>query len=161
MVLCFSGTRFYDYLIESNVTKIKETIIDILDRYPQTLVFGTCKGIDLDIFRYFVAMTNVHDRPYIINVCPDTLDELDEEDRVYVEKHSDEIIQLEHPITHKNWYASYQIRNEWMVDNADELYAFPLKNPPKGPKKGGTWNTIKYARRIIDGKYPVTITELD
>lgn len=42
-------------------------------------------------------------------------------------------------------YASikYQIRDEWMVDNSDALLA--LWN---GDKKGGTFNTVKYAKKI-------------
>ena len=34
-----------------------------------------------------------------------------------------------------------QKRNEYMVDNSEKVYAFW-----NGEEKGGTWNTIQYAR---------------
>ena len=40
----------------------------------------------------------------------------------------------------------YQVRNEWMVDNADNVLAYW-----SGKEKGGTWNCVKYAR----GKKPI------
>ena len=39
--------------------------------------------------------------------------------------------------------SCYQRRNEYMVDNADFLIAVW-----DGKKKGGTWNTIKYAQSV-------------
>lgn len=42
----------------------------------------------------------------------------------------------------------YQKRNEWMVDNADEVLAYW-----SGKKRGGTWNCIKYANKV--GKEPL------
>ena len=35
-----------------------------------------------------------------------------------------------------------QKRNEYMVDNSDKVFAFW-----NGEEKGGTWNTIQYARK--------------
>lgn len=37
----------------------------------------------------------------------------------------------------------YQRRNEWMVDHADAVMAYW-----DGTEKGGTWNCIKYARKV-------------
>jgi len=161
MTVCFSGTRFYDTDSEVNRIKISAILIQIIELYPQTLVFGTCKGIDLNIFNYIVMNLKKYYRPYLINVCPNTLADIDPLDRINVEKYSDEVIELGNPIVRTNWYSSYQLRNEWMVDNSDELYAFPMKHPPKGPKKGGTWNTIKYARRVWSDDDCITITELE
>lgn len=42
----------------------------------------------------------------------------------------------------------YQKRNEWMVDNADAIMSYW-----DGVEKGGTWNCVKYARKV--GK-PIT-----
>lgn len=37
----------------------------------------------------------------------------------------------------------YQKRNEWMVDNADAVMAYW-----SGKETGGTWNCVKYARKV-------------
>lgn len=37
----------------------------------------------------------------------------------------------------------YQKRNEWMVDNATHILSYF-----DGGEKGGTWNCIKYARKV-------------
>ncbi|MBR1984526.1 MAG: DUF1273 family protein, partial [Clostridia bacterium] len=42
----------------------------------------------------------------------------------------------------KYTFDCMQKRNEYMVDNSDKVFAFW-----NGEEKGGTWNTIQYARK--------------
>lgn len=43
----------------------------------------------------------------------------------------------------KYTFDCMQKRNEYMVDNSDKVFAFW-----NGEEKGGTWNTIQYARKL-------------
>lgn len=80
--------------------------------------------------------------PRIISVLPCTIKEVPISVRETIKMCSDEIVELGIPITSKDGYAAYHVRNRYMVDRASTVLAIH-----DGREHGGTWSTMHYARK--------------
>lgn len=80
-------------------------------------------------------------RPKLVVVVPDVIAKQPRECWEAIHQ-ADEVIELRNEITHDDGFASFQLRNEFMVDHAAALIAF------WSGKRSGTGNAVAYAKKI-------------
>jgi uncharacterized phage-like protein YoqJ len=133
-------------IIEKQMKKL------ILDENITKIYFGGARGGDTyALIGASKAKEKLNKSTKLIVVVPDTIEKQTKEAvRSFI--FADEVIELKNEITPEDSYASYGIRNVFLVDNSDEINAFW-----NGHKKSGTFRTIKYAWSV---KKQVNIHEI-
>jgi len=115
------------------------------------IYFGGARGVDTEALRAALEFRK-DKRPHLVVVIPDTVEEQPWDTREWTRK-ADEVIELRNPISKANKFASYRIRNQYLVDIATFLVAFW-----NGDYKSGTGQAVRMAEK--DGLYvykiPVT-----
>lgn len=108
-------------------------------------VFGGARGTDTDALNY-LAKTQPGVRRTV--VVPDRVQHQPAAARRSIGLHADQVIEMRNKGANR-----YQLRNEYMVRRSTHVRAFY-----DGRGRGGTYNTIEYARRT--GK-PLSITDIN
>lgn len=127
------------YLMEM-ATKIKELIDDGYTHF----ISGGAIGVDMDFAETIIYIKEMYEPEITLEIavpCPKQdlkWGETDKQRYQKIIKNADKISQLSNNYTP----SCMQKRNEYMVDNSDLVLAFW-----NGTQKGGTFNTITYARK--------------
>ena len=182
MNICFTGHRpnklgGYDYKNIKNKKirrKIYDTLRELIENYEGIQVHfisGGALGIDqfaFDVCDFIINKTK-YDKLYINEIAipfkdqPNAWFKQEDKDRYFgqIEK-ADKVTYVDTLEGYKRTnipegkYNAYkmQLRNEYMVDNADIVIAVW-----NGDKKGGTYNCVKYAEKL--GKRIIQINPSD
>lgn len=104
------------------------------------IYFGGAIGADTEALR--AALTyRTEKRPWLVVVTPDTVEHQPGPTQVW-SRQADELIELKNPITSNDKFASYRIRNQFLVDACTLLVAFW-----NGNYKSGTGSAVRMAER--------------
>lgn len=162
--LCFTGHRpdklgGYNMLSSKNIaiaSKIKEDIVRLIETEDiKTFICGGALGIDQMAFRIVYGLKSLYpdikviiaapftgqDRKWISESQNEYQSQLNQADKIVLVDELDGYTILGskageyHPV-------KMQLRNQWMVDNSDIVYAVWNNT------KGGTANCVKYAKKI-------------
>jgi len=120
------------------IQKAMQTLVKHPD--VDAIYFGGARGGDtvaLQAALYF----RTDQRPWLTVVVPDKLQHQPAETHVWSRK-ADEIIELGNPITRDDYFRSYTIRDQYLVDVASYLVAFF-----SGNYKSGTGKTVRMAEK--------------
>lgn len=101
--------------------------------------FGGASGTDTEALR--AALEYRPAKVRLVVVVPDTIEAQHYLTREWTRK-ADEVIELKNPITSDDRYASYKVRNQYLVDVASLLIAFFNDN-----RRTGTWHAMQCATR--------------
>ena len=108
------------------------------------MIFGGANGGDSHALRFAARARKQHNRELKLTVvCPDTLAALPMLARGWAQQFADQYFELRNPIRQEDGWASFDLRNRFMVDRVAGqgwLDAFW-----SGRKPSGTWNAIQYA----------------
>ena len=157
--LFINGSRKYGRTI--GVLRLMEIEMAKVMRDPaiKTVYAGGALGIDslsMKVLRTFREQVKA-DGPYLIVVCPCTMNELPDEARAVAERCADRIIELENRITVEDEFASFKIRNKYGVDHAKYFKAFWNGES----QKSGTMHAVRYAQGLGHGVEVVRIPPPD
>jgi hypothetical protein len=113
--------------------------------------FGGARGADTEALRGALHHRSQWDRPKLIVVVPDTFEKQPKETQLWTKK-ADEVIELKNPITKDDNFASFAIRDHYLVDIANSLVAFF-----SGDYSTGTGKTVRMAERdgVVVTKIPI------
>lgn len=120
--------------------RFKVRLTQALTDGDHTLIQGCAAGVDLEAAKIAIDL-----KVPVISAMPwTTFKPVREYHELYswVLKHSEEC----YPVTEADHYLGpwvYQDRNEWMVDESDEVIAWWDERPG-----GGTYNCIQYAEKV-------------
>jgi predicted Rossmann fold nucleotide-binding protein DprA/Smf involved in DNA uptake len=118
------------------------------------LYFGGAKGVDTEAIKAALEL-RTDKKPWLTVVLPDTISDQPFETREWTRK-ADEVIELKNPITKDNKFASYRIRNQYLVDICKFLVAFF-----NGDYKSGTGQAVRMAEKVGLVVYKVPISGRD
>lgn len=182
MNICFTGHRpnklgGYDYNNSKNKKirrKLYETLIDLIENYKgmqvHFITWGAL-GVDqfaFDVCEFIINQTN-YNKVYINEIAipfkdqPKAWFSKEDKDKYFgqIQKadkvtYVDTLEGYKRTNTPEGKYNAYkmQLRNEYMVNNADIVIAVW-----NGDKKGGTYNCVKYAEKL--GKRIIQINPND
>lgn len=126
---------------------INSLILDYAKEGFDHYITGGAIGVDMDFAESFIYLKDFF--PILKNVKLEVAIPCDNQDAKYRERdkeryktilnNADKITKVGTVYT----FSCMQKRNMYMVDNSDKVLAFW-----NGEEKGGTWNTIQYARKI-------------
>lgn len=143
--ISISGVRYYNPSM-FNKEVMQMVIEQILILQPYQILFGGAIGIDTDLLlkiwqerNKWKTVHNIDDLFQLKVVCPNTKNELPIHAKRIAEQCADEIIELKNEIKKDDGWASFRLRNNYLIEYSDIIYAFPLM----GHNKGGTWDAIK------------------
>ena len=123
--IAFTGNR--DYTDRASLYRGLDRVK--ADRY----YFGGARGADTDALKY-ISRTQPNTERVI--VVPNRFQDQPISTQSITKQNATKIIEMRN-----NGPDRYQLRNRFMVDNADRVVAFT-----DGRKSGGTYNTIQYAQ---------------
>lgn len=103
------------------------------------IYFGGARGGDTEALKSALHHRGAAKRPRLVVVAPDTLVKQPFETHVW-SRQADEIVELRHPITRDDGFASFGKRDQYLVDMATSLLAFF-----SGNYATGTGKTVKMA----------------
>lgn len=152
MICCVTGHRPDGFPFTRNqddqsyakyMNTLSETIEELIQDGYSHFITGMAEGADMDFAR-LVLRHKVHyphilleaALPYPVQSCNHI--SIAVQDRVALLEHCDKVVEIS-PAYHR---GCMQKRNIYMVDQADLILAIW-----NGTEKGGTWNTIRYARQ--------------
>jgi hypothetical protein len=118
------------------------------------IYFGGAKGVDTQALKAALEF-RTDKRPWLVVVVPNTVEDQPWDTRVWTRK-ADEVIELHNPITKDNKYASYRIRNQYLVDICMFLVAFF-----NGDYKSGTGQAVRMAEKDGLSVYKIPVTGKD
>lgn len=102
------------------------------------ICFGGARGGDTEALRAALHF-RIEKRPKLTVIVPDVLKKQPQQTWEWSEQ-ADEIVELGHEITGKDWYAAFGKRDQVLVDRANSLVAFF-----NGNYRSGTGKTIRMA----------------
>lgn len=103
---------------------------------------GGARGVDNEALKAALHYRGEAKRPKLVVVVPDRIQNQPSECWEWIRR-ADSVIELQHPITAADKYASYRNRNEFMLNHGSALVAFW-----SGNKKSGTGSAVNYAKRL-------------
>jgi hypothetical protein len=116
-----------------------------------SIYFGGAGGTDTEALKASLYQRKGV-RPWLVVVLPDRLENQPLVTHEF-SRMADELIELRNPITNKDRYRSYKIRNEFLVDISSFLLAFF-----NGNYDSGTGSAIRYAEKKGTKVYKVTVS---
>lgn len=150
-----TGSRRYGR--QTDVLRVVELAMKgiIRDTSLKCVYLGGAIGIDtlaLKVLRMYRGSLK-NSFPFLIVVCPNTVDDLPEEARSVADKCADRYVELGNRITADDRYESFHIRNRYMVDRSREGRAFWNQES----LNCGTISAVNYATKL--GK-PTTLATI-
>lgn len=143
-------------LTENDVRTIHSVMKHIVELpHVDAIYFGGARGGDTEALKAALHF-RLFDRPRLVVVVPDTLAKQPSETHVWTKK-ADEVIELKHPITRDDGWASFGLRDQYLVDVASSLVGFY-----SGKRNTGTGKTIAMAEAsgIVVTKIPIQSSNL-
>lgn len=136
MKIAISGKRD---ICENARGVIEKTLREILTSRSdvEAIIFGGARGTDTFALECAYKIRGDLKVPELIVIVPFKINKQPREAREAIERYADRVIELDQPFSKGGYFK----RNEEMVKMADLLIAFWDR------KDGGTWNTIKTARK--------------
>lgn len=152
MICCVTGHRpdGFPFIRNQNdpsytryMNTLSETIEELMQNGYSHFITGMAEGADMDFARLVLHHKAHHPHivleaalPYPVPSCNHI--SVAVQDRIALLEHCDKVVEIS-PAYHR---GCMQKRNIFMVDQADLVLAIW-----NGTEKGGTWNTIRYARQ--------------
>jgi len=115
------------------------------------IYFGGARGVDTEALKSALIWRSGI-RPHLTVVVPDTIGAQPWDTREWTRK-ADEVIELRNPIMASNKYASFRIRNQYLVEIASLVLAFWNGNP-----NSGTGQAVRLARTACRKVYTVKVS---
>lgn len=136
MIVTVTGHRRFDKLdLPIIQTAVREHLLG-----ADVVYMGGASGIDVTVLAILDALREGR-TPRTITVVPCTLAEQPKDVRALLTC-SDELVELSVPITARDGYQAYHVRNRYMIDRSTHVLAFH-----DGRESGGTWSAMHYARK--------------
>lgn len=126
-------------LFERDRSIVIERVRRFRDEGVGAVFVGGALGVDTLVVE---TLLDQERHPTIVTVVPCRIDDQPIAVRAILRR-SDQIIELGIPITDRDGWQAYKVRNQYMVDHCDRLVAFH-----NGSTQSGTWSTMHYANRI-------------
>lgn len=104
------------------------------------IYFGGARGVDTEALKVALEL-RTEKKPWLVVVVPDTVEAQPYDTRLWTRK-ADEVIELRNLITRDDKFASYRIRNQYLVDICMFLVAFF-----NGDYKSGTGQAVRMAEK--------------
>jgi len=138
MIIAITGHRT---ILESDLAVIDERVHALLDQEDLSeVLIGGALGVDLHVLNYMLRWRQ-RDTPKITVVVPNTVGHqpLSTQPMIHM---ADAVVELNVPITPRDGFQAYHVRNRYMVDRSTNVLAFF-----NGDERSGTSSTMHYARR--------------